>query len=379
MRIKSHEQSQFIFTSEGDCELAKADFQLSLSSAEMDEDTKTFSVTYDRLLFQNPLVAITTILEKHGFVINLENILSCFDQMKMSVKGYVVAKEQGEDSPKVKGFIPTLSFNLPKKSNKGFLLSKFYKEIEAYEAEIQRVQKEKVPDTKDAKEKEKLISRLNKSVSKLTSENEKLKIQTEDLANKLNQIKVSHKNIEKALQSGDVMPANIRLGVVKSISLIDRLITVRSGRKTLHVSTSYLTSIPVIGEQCLLLFEEGHINGAYFYQSKGEPFKYSTAQILAVENNQMKIRDSKRRTMVITAQSSEEEYILSTLKRGDEIMIQSVDGIIIRYDKFNKGKPMDYQMVIQEEIALEQIGSIDFSETKVIANGLEQSKKDEVA
>ena len=76
-----------------DTDLSKVSINRNLSAVGYDNDEKFFYITIDRVLFSNPVTTIKTVLDAHGFVPNLENILSCLDSFIFSIHGRVADKD----------------------------------------------------------------------------------------------------------------------------------------------------------------------------------------------------------------------------------------------------------------------------------------------
>jgi len=354
LKFGKSEHLDLIFSEDDECDFSKANMAFALSSTEMDEKGEVFHATVDRIPFKKPVEIIATVLEANGYVINLENILACLDHMSMGIKGRMNSQPSGDEPAQIKAYLPCLVFKMPTKGRQGMLLKKFYKEIEGYEAELAKAQGQ----FEEKKKSDKIQSKaeLRDEIKSLRRENESLKQQLGILTKSLSQVEKSNLSAERQLESGNYLPGDIRIATVRGILAAERTVVLKTGRKTFHLPMASLSAIPNIGDSCLVHIRDGKAGLAFFYAKKGESFKKSLAQVLSVEGRSVKLRDEMRNTVVIEAANDQEEQIIFSLSRGDELILSTYQGNIVRFDRCIRADANNFKNKIQEDIALEQIG-----------------------
>ena len=198
-----------VISRQEDADLSKANLNPKLSAVDFDEDGKFFYMTVDRALFTDPVTTIRTVLDAHGYVANLENVLSCLDSFRFSVHTRLRNRAADDNGPaNVEDYLPCLCFELPQKNRIGPVLRSFYDEIARY-------------DTKAANDKRKdfqqdtsrnRIRKLTEQKQKLEQENEELRQQVSELTRQLSAEQRSLSRASRALDSQQMLPANARLG-----------------------------------------------------------------------------------------------------------------------------------------------------------------------
>ncbi|NRA63269.1 MAG: hypothetical protein HRU19_02230 [Pseudobacteriovorax sp.] len=325
-------KSSILFNDHEDILLDKASLSLGLSDSNFNEDTGEFFVTIDRALFKSPLEIITTVLEAHGFLQNLENILACLDQLKFGV----VATSGGKVSKEglvAKNYLPAISFKMPQKSITGYSLKKFYQEVEAYELAIKELQDNPEKKTPSKSNKKDLVE-TNKE---LEAEVKTLKQEIDSLNNLLQKAVKSEAYANQALASQNILPTQMRLGVVRDIDVGNRVVIVKSSRTTVNLPLTLCELLPNVGDKCLIQIDSGVVTGCYFYETTGERLKPILCEIIMHQNQIVKVRDTSRRTWLVSPQNDIERDSLSRLKKKDFVLLYVVDGQILRFQNIVPG------------------------------------------
>jgi hypothetical protein len=307
-------------------DLSKASYSPDLSFTALDEETDTFSVTVDRVHFRKPLEIVLAVLEANGYASNFENLLSCFDTMVHSVR--IRAADRGNsETVTARSFIPSLSFQLPSKSKVGFLLKKFYAEIEAYELDIARL---RANDQDEAGNKKQSREQMKRDLERLQTENARLQSNVVQLTEQLAQAMKSQAHVTKALESNNIIPPQLKPVLVREISLQERTVTMKAGRSSYTIPIFFLRTMPKIGDPCFLNIKDDQIVDAYFYESPGREFHHEMAEVLHVTEESCKIRDSHRKTMIWTVKHPQEAQVFTELKRGSKVILASIDDVIVK-------------------------------------------------
>ncbi|MFW7381127.1 MAG: hypothetical protein ACOH5I_20095 [Oligoflexus sp.] len=348
MRDRLKNTTQKIVVQEDEIDLSKASYSPDLSSTAMDEETQTFHVTMDKITFKKPVEIITTVLDANGYALNLENILSCLDELTMGARVKLNQKTAGANCPTARDFMPCIQFQLPTKAKVGPMLQRFYSEIENYETQISRLQKNHVekraPKTKSPEQ-------LQKEIEKLKADNTKLKSQVDELSSRLAQAAKFQANANKALASQNIMPPDIKMATVREISMSDRQVLVKSGRTAYQVPLTILYHLPEPGDSCLLHIQDGHVAGAFFYDGAGQRFDTDLAQILFADAKRCKLR-KQRQVHILHAKNAAEEEVFRQLKRHQNVILYSVNQVIIRVESLASAVDQKILHSLQEEIIL---------------------------
>ncbi|HYX34414.1 MAG TPA: hypothetical protein VE954_15020 [Oligoflexus sp.] len=307
-------------------DLSKASYSPDLSYTDLDAETDTFSVTVDRVHFRKPLEIVLAVLEANGYASNFENLLSCFDSMVHSVR-IRAADRSGTEAVTARNFIPSLSFQLPSKSKVGFLLKKFYAEIEAYELDIARL---RAGEQDEAGNKKQSREQLKRDLERLQTENAKLLSNVALLTEQLAQAMKSQAHVTKALESNNIIPPQLKPVLVRELSLQERTVTMKAGRTTYTIPIFFLRTMPKIGDPCFLNIKDDQIVDVYFYENPGREFHSEMAEVLYVSEDSCKLRDSHRKTMIWQVKHPQEAQVFTQLKRGDKAILSSIDNVIVK-------------------------------------------------
>lgn len=356
MALNARKNYEYIVVHEHQVDLSRASYAPELSSTDLDADTGRFHATMDRVVFKKPLEIITMVLEANGFVINLENLLACFDSYTLGAKIKMGEKYQAEQRPAPRHFLPCVQFELPNRSKKGALLKQFYAEIESYEMEIARLQD---GDPKKAGEKAKSREQIKKEMERLLAENSKLKSQVGELSQKLAEAVKTQVTVERALESHNIIPPQLRSATVREINFHDRTILLKANRSSLSLPMALLRSMPAVGDPCLVHIDEGRILGAFFYNKEGRAFTQELADVLYVGEGFCKLRTSRRRMFNLNPQNDTEKELISTLKRGTKIILHSIDYHLIRFEKVEMPPEDGFAHRVQDKIAMHQLEDME--------------------
>lgn len=342
-------RNEKILDDEDQVDLGKASLSLELSSTGFDEETQEFHVSMDRALFNNPVAIISTVLEANGFILNIENILAALDQLKFAP--LVKSGSRGSSST-IKYYLPCLKFQLPSKGQVGPTLKRFYEEIQHYELAINELQQQEKAPVKGQRKSE----QHKEQIMKLEEENKLLKQEVSDLKLLLNRAVKSEATANKALASQNLLPNDIRLGIVRELNIEDRQILLKSGRTSISVPMALSPILPNVKDKCLVHYDKGNVIGCFFYETTGILLKPILSQILAKDSQVCKVRDINRRTWCITIKNEEEAKMLSSLSRKDYLQLFIFDQQILRFSPM-VGHSKDFTAGVLESLARDFINS----------------------
>ena len=329
-------------------DLSRASYTPSLSSTGIDDERQLFHVTLDKVTFKTPVEVISTVLHANGYDDNLENILACLDDFKLGAKGRLKNKTS-QSAPK--SFLPCIQFRLPNKSLVGSTLQKFYDEIDGYESTIAKLNDK--PGPKKAKTKS--VEELQAQIKKLEAQNKLLKSEKAALSDQLNRAIKSEASANSALVSQNILPAEIRLGVVKGIDINSRSVLLKSGRTNINFPLVLANILPAEGDHCLLHIRKGNVLGGFFYNSKGKKLEPSFAEIVFAKGKSCKFRDKNRNMWVLEAQNEDEEELFKRFNRGDPILVYFLEGQILKVSELTTADGNDYGDKIEEVLVRHQL------------------------
>ncbi len=344
------EQDKLRLISEKDeADLSKASINKSLSSVDFDNNDNSFFISIDKVLFSGPVNTIKTVLDAHGYVPNLENILSCLDSLVFSVRAKTSKKDSTGSPPyKVSDYLPCVSFELPKKNKVGETLQSFYNEIAKYESRLAEQNAPAwAPDPELKKAKD-----LQAEVKELQVSNKELREQVNALTLQLSKEQKSLSRASRALDSQRVLPDNAKICRVEAVDLKRRIVKVKCYRKVIDIPTHMLDSVPNFQARCLLTFEEGEdtpIGIIFFDNEELGGLEKRTAELLYVQNDTFKARDSMRNEFQIKALNEMEAATVKTLKRGMKVVISIADGYVVRFAVLGSASPEQFTTKIQEQ------------------------------
>ncbi len=342
-------QTEQILETEDQADLGKASLSLQLSSTGFDEERQEFHVSLDRALFKDPVTIISTVLEANGYVLNLENILASLDQFKFVPLAKV---NQRSPHPVAKSYLPCIKFQLPSKSQVGPTLRRFYDEIQHYEVAINELQQQNTAPLRQSRRPDS----HKEQVMKLEEENKVLKKEIDDLKLMLSRAVKSEATANKALASQNLLPNNIRLGIVRELIIEDRQILLKSGRTSIIVPMALSQVLPNVKDKCLVHYEKGIAIGCFFYETNGIVLKPVLSQIIVMDSQVCKVRDINRRTWCIVIKNEEEAKILKLLKKGDFLQLFIFDNQVLRFESMI-GQKRDFCAGVLESLTRRHISA----------------------
>jgi len=340
----------------GEVDVTKASINKSLSSVGYDDDEKFFYITIDKVLFSDPVSTIKTVLDAHGFVPNLENVLSCLDSFVFSVHGKIANKGNSDaGSGKLEEYFPCVRFELPQKNKVGKILQSFYDEIAKYEAKTSTDNHASwLPDPEVKKLKD-----LKAEIAELKAENRELQEQVSALTQQLSREQKSLSRASRALDSQRVLPDNARICRVEQMNLKQRMIKVKCHRRTIDIPTHMLDRVPDFQARCLITFNEGEDTPAgiiFFDDQELGDLEKRTAELLYVEGDTFKARDSRRNEFQIKAVNPMEAETIKALARGMKVVISIAEGFVVRFSLLDSASPEQFTGRIQEHFIVHDIG-----------------------
>ena len=344
-----------VVTEDGEIDLSKATMNKHLSVVDFDAQSNQFYISMDKVLFTNPVTTIEKILDAHGFVTNLENILSCFDSCIFSIHAKGSEKTvDGKNTLRVNDYIPCLSFELPQKHKVGRLLQSFYEEIAKHETGEGHSLGMTQALTKESK-----IANLTREVETLRAENKLLNDKVNALAEELIAEKKQSKTRESGQDSQDALPGNTKICRVEHVDLKKRLVKVKAVRKVIDIPTHMLDRVPEFKSRCLVTFDEETdlpIGVLFFDNKELGTVERRVADLLVVDGDMFKARDSLRNEFQIQAVNPLEQDSIKQLKRGMKVLISVADDYVVRFSVLSSTDPNQFNQAVQEQLAVYEIG-----------------------
>ena len=337
-----------IAAEDGQVDLDQADYDGRLSSAGRDSGRQLVYTTVDRVSYRPAPAIVDTVLDANGFALNLENVLASLDELRV---GYRVRLADGQPaadkSPVAATYIPALTLRLPVKNRVGPLLAKFYAEVEAYQTELARLREEK-GRSQGGKRKE--VEALKQEVDQLREQNQILQAKLDDLTREVNAVKRAHAEAAKALAAQNMLPSQVRLAQVHEVDLESRHVALKSGRKVFSIPLVALWVFPNVEDSCLVSIQDGEVVGVFFHESAQHPPAMALAEVLAVADGKLKIREDNRRTRVINAQNPAETTLINQLRRGNRVLLFLHRNELIRFTPCTRADPEAFARAVQESI-----------------------------
>lgn len=345
-----------IISGKGDADLSRASVSEDLSGVGYDTDGKFFYITMDKVLFSDPVTLIKTVLDAHGFVPNLENILACLDSFTFVAYARTTTKGDNEATiSRVNEYFPCIRFELPQKNKVGKILQSFYDELAKYESQASGNNNASwLPDPEV-----KQVKDLKAEVTELKNENKELLEQVSALTQQLSREQKSLTRASRALDSQKVMPENVRICKVEHVDLKRRMIKLSCQRTTFEVPTHMLDRVPQFQARCLTIFDEEHdVPIGIVLLDNDEPVNIDrrTAELLYVEGEAFKARDSKRNEFQVKAVNEMEASTIRTLKRGMKVLVSVSDGYVVRFSVISSTPPREFMCRVHEQFIVRDIG-----------------------
>lgn len=341
-----------VLSERGEADLSKASVNQNLSAVGYDSEEKFFYMTIDKALFSDPVSTIKTVLDAHGFVPNLENILSCLDSFVFSAHARISEKgNTTSPSIKVNEYLPCIRFELPQKNKVGAVLQSFYDEIAKYETGTNSDKKASwIPDAegKDTKD-------LKAEVMQLKDSNKGLREQVSALTLQLSREQKSLSRASKALDSQRVLPDNAKICRVEKVDLKQRMVKVKCQKEVISIPTHMLDRVPDFQARCLITFDEGDdvpLGIIFFSNEELGSLEKRTAELLYVEGDSFKARDSMRNEFQIKAVNTMEAETIKALSRGMKVVISIADGYVVRFSVLGTTNPEQFISRIHEQFVV---------------------------
>lgn len=345
-----------VISVEEEADLSRASVNQAISGVGYDDDGKFFYITLDKVLFSNPASTIKTVLDAHGFVPNLENTLACLDTFTFGVYARAADKNLPDGSAaRVNEYFPCIRFELPQKNKIGGILQSFYDEIARYT--VKTAGGKAVPWLPDAQGKK--LKDLETKVDELERKNQELEEQVSALTLQLSREQKSLSRASRALDSQRVLPENVRICRVERVDLKRRTVRVSSHRRTFDVPTHVLEIVPELQARCLIIFAEGEDQPTAMIfldgQERGD-VERRIAELLYVEGDSFKARDSKRNEFQVKAVNEVEASTIKLLSRGMKVMVSVSDGYVVRFSMLGAARPMEFTNHVHERFIVHDIG-----------------------
>jgi hypothetical protein len=332
-----------------EADLSKASISKNLSAVGYDNEEKYFYITIDRVLFSDPVSTIKTVLDAHGFVPNLENILSCLDSLVFSVHTTSTDKDNTGSAPlKVNEYLPCIRFELPQKNRVGDTLQSYYDEIAKYETKTSDNTAIPWSQNPEVKKNKGLIE----EIKALKESNKELQDQVNALTYQLSKEQKSLSRASRALDSQRVLPDNTRIGRVEQVDLKRRMVKVKCQRKVIDIPTHMLDKVPDFQARCLVIMDEGEdipVGIIFLNNEELGNLEKRTAKLLYIEGDTFKARDSMRNDFQIKAVNEMEAATIKSLSRGMKVIISIADGYIVRFSVLGSTNPGQFRDHVQEQ------------------------------
>ena len=345
-----------VISEKGEADLSKASISKDLSAVGYDTDGKFFYVTMDKVLFSDPAGTIRTVLDAHGFVSNLENTLACLDTFVFGAYARTSAKGSADGSAgKVHEYFPCIRFELPQKNKIGAILQSFYDEIAKYESKATGDKSLSwLPDPGA-----KAFKDLKAEVAELRTINKELQEQVSSLTLQLSREQRSLSRASRALDSQRVLPDNVRICKVERVDLKRRTVRVSCQRKTFDVPTHLLDRVPESQARCLTIFESGEgvpVGMIFLDGQEAGNIERRVAELLYVEGDSFKARDSKRNEFQVKAVNGMEADTIRVLSRGMKVMVSISEGYVVRFSALGVTSSAEFTSRIHEQFIVHDIG-----------------------
>ncbi|MBX2857192.1 MAG: hypothetical protein KTR17_00900 [Cellvibrionaceae bacterium] len=335
-------------------ELLKSVVNQQLSIVNHDAEKNLFYISLDKVLFSNPVETIEKVLEANGYVNNLENILSCLDSFKFVVHARVSEGKKVQGKKYVHDYFPCMSFELPQKHRLGSLLQRFYDEVANYNAN-----KSHTVDALINQEKEQQIKQLKAELADSKKQVGSLKVLAERLSEELIAEKQKDKQTTtESLRTGS-LPGNTLLCSVEHVDLKRRVVKVKSLRKTLDIPTHLLDRVPEFRATCLVTLDKDKkvpLGILFFDDKELGSIERRVADLLFVDGDTFKARDSMRNDFQITALNQAELESVASLQRGMKILLSVADDYVVRFSMVEELNGKQFDAAVLEQMAVFDIG-----------------------
>lgn len=288
-----------LFTSPDEIIVSDATIAPELTKVWADEDQGLIAVSVDRLVFDSIPDIAARYLEPNGFSLNLENILAVIDSMRIAVFAGV-ASRQVSNKDVAKKMLPAVFMQLPRKSEVGSILKRFYNEIGRYESELGRLQDAELRARKVADSSIKDES-VKKIVDTLQTENLALRADLERLQRTLaaaeSQLQASFQAQERTVVTG------LKEYVVRSVRVQEGAILLKADDTQFSYPLKALDGTPVVGAKAIGFHGGSDAPLVWIYSPRPTPFIERLAVAVAVDGRKVKLRFDNRSERVVTLTS----------------------------------------------------------------------------
>ena len=305
------------FSDASSADMAHASYDESLSHLVVRNEA-FFEATIDRLLFKNLLEIITPALEASGYAANLENILYALEQTTIGIRSFESKKT--DEPTKIKKFIPAVFFKLPKKTEQGFLLSEFYREINRYEVELRELK-----TARNAPADEQNLNDT-KELAHLRAQNQHLNQKLLDLTEHLHHLSSELDGIKKTSeQSTAVLPADMLVGDVLKVDFERETVTLQLNSAQRQIPwAAFEIGLPRVGAK-VLWFDDKISNSGMKVSLLENPaffFELELATMLHFAQDQVKIRTQNRTEFVFALTKINFGHHAQNLPKGSILLVK---------------------------------------------------------
>lgn len=343
-----------VLSDNGRADFSRASIGKSLSGVGYDKEGKFFYVTFDRVLFSDPASTIKAALDAHGFAPNLENILACLDSCVFGAYATMSGRGGADGSgDRVDEYAPCILFELPQKTKVGVLLQSFYDEIGKFASKTAEGSASWLPSP-DAK----ALKDLRAEAAELREKNKRLQEQVSALTLQLSREQRSLSRVERALDSQRVLPDNVRICRVERVDLKRRVVKVSCNRKSFELPTHILDRVPELQARCLIAFEGEDVPAGVILLDRNEADNVESrvAELLYVEGDSFKARDSRRNEIQVRAVNPMEAHTIMALSRGMKVIVSISEGYVVRFAVLGAAHPAEFATRVREQLIVHEIG-----------------------
>lgn len=344
-----------VIAAKGETDLSRASYSDDLSAVDFDTENRFFYVTIDKVMFTDPVSTIKSVLEAHGYVDNLENILSCLDSFLFAAHAKISAGDNSENGLlRVSEYLPCIRFELPQKNKVGSILQSFYDEIARYEARVgddKTLQRPSAPEMRN-------LSNIKRELTDLKDENQELREQVSALTLQLSREQKSLSRASRALDSQRLLPDNAKIGRVEKVDLKRRMVQVKCQRQIIDIPTHMLDHVPEYQARCLITLDDSGnvaVGIVFFDNAELEDIEQRTAELLYVEGDRFKARDSQRNEFQIKAVNDMEAATILGLRRGMKVVVSLADGFVVRFAVLGTNHADQFIHRVQEQFIVYDI------------------------
>lgn len=341
------------------CDVDRAQYDPTLSAAGQDDERNVVFTTVDRITYLPLPTVIDRILDANGYALNLENALACMDETRLGHRVQLSSKSRPPNAvPVADRFLPALTLKLPTKNRLGPLLSRFYGEVDSYQAELMQLRELKGRSKGGDR---KALDEVRDEKAKLEEQNKLLREKLDDMTREMVELKKAHAEATNALAEQNLLPAQVRLAQVHEVDLQARNVELKSGRKIFSIPLVALWVFPKKEDPCLVSIHDGEVAGVFFHEASQHPPGMVLADVLHVDHGKVKIREDTRKTRVISAQNPAEVELINQMRRGDRVLLFLHEDELLRFTPCGTFDAEAFTRAVQESIAKFEIAQTEGS------------------